>query len=313
MSRRRAAGLAVLFLFSLAFGAFVADPFALVRAKGEALLFASGARVETFRADDGTRLSVFVLGKLSEGRPVVLLHGLGADATYWGGTARALVRAGKAVLVPDAPGSGRSGTPARPDGFGLAARVAALDALLRAFAVENADLVGHSLGGWTAGAFAVEKPFRVGRLVLVDPGGLTPIAPEAVAAEKARVVPHDRAGGGVLLNLLFYRPPFLVFGFVRDAFARNYGGPAVSRTVDTLREEDGLLGKEASLPQGTVLVWGEEETLFPVSDGRRALQKIPGGRLLVITGVGHDGPLEAPEAFHEALFSALDMEPVKQR
>ena len=69
------------------------------------------------------------------------------------------------------------------------------------------------------------------------------------------------------------------------------------------------MGREDRLPRGTVLIWGEKETLFPLAEARRVAGRIPGCRLLVITNVGHDGPLEAPKVFRQALFDALGMLP----
>ncbi len=54
-----------------------------------------------------------------------------------------------------------------------------------------------------------------------------------------------------------------------------------------------------------MLIWGGEEPFLPLGDARAALGKIRGGRLLVVKGVGHDAPLEAPAAFQEALLEAL--------
>ena len=61
---------------------------------------------------------------------------------------------------------------------------------------------------------------------------------------------------------------------------------AVVETVAQLSESDGLLGREARLPSGTVLVWGEKDSIFPLVDARHAASRIPGARLLVVTGVG---------------------------
>src|SRR5450830_1407915 len=170
--------------------ALAVDPLPVYRAVQEKRLFLSGARREVFAADDGTSLSAFVLGPLSAERPVVLLHGLGADATYWTGAARFLARHGRTVILPDAPGSGHSEPPRDPAGFGLRGRVAAMDALARALALEKFDFVGHSLGGWTAGWYALEFPWKVSRLVLVDAACLT--LPKDAEAERARVLPDRK-------------------------------------------------------------------------------------------------------------------------
>ena len=308
MSSRRLLlrALLALLAFSLCFlfGAVAVDPLPVYRSIQEARLDFAGARREVFAADDGTILSAFVLGPLSAERPVVLLHGLGADATYWTDTARFLARRGRTVILPDAPGSGRSDPPRDLAGYGLTGRVAALDALARALALEKVDLVGHSLGGWTVGLYALKFPWKAGRLVLVDAAGLS--LPADAEAERARVLPTDRAGARRIFDLLFFRKPAPSAGFVLDAFGRNYGGGTAAATVARLTEADGLFEHLGELPEGTILIWGERETLFPLPIARKAAARMRAARLVVLGGAGHDGPLETPAAFHEALFGALD-------
>jgi pimeloyl-ACP methyl ester carboxylesterase len=294
---------AIAFSLFFLFGAIAVDPFPAYRAVMEEWLAISGAHREVFAADDGSRLSVWVLGPLSAERPVVLLHGLGADATYWAGTARFLVRAGRTVLLPDGPGSGRSAPPKGVEGYRLPGRVAALDALFRALGIGRADLVGHSLGGWTAAAFAIRHPERTSRLVLVDAGGFE--APSDIEAERRRVLPADRPGARRVLGLLFFDRPFPGAGFVVNAFGRNYGGGPAAATVAALGLADGLAGRESELPRSTAVIWGSEETLFPLSVGKKLAAAIPGSRLFVLPGAGHDGPLEKPRLFREALAAAL--------
>jgi pimeloyl-ACP methyl ester carboxylesterase len=294
------------FLLFFVFGALAVDPFPAYRLAMEKVLRFSGAHRETFAADDGSRLSVWVLGPLSAERPVVLVHGLGADATYWVGTARALARSGRTVLLPDGPGSGRSEPPRDAANYRLAGRVAALDSLFRALALDKADLVGHSLGGWTVAGFALAHPEKAGRLVLVDAGGF--VLPADADAERRRVLPEDRAGARRVFGLLFHRRPFPAAGFVLNAFGRNYGGDPAAATVLALDTTDSLAGREKDLPSGTAVIWGEQETLFPLAHGRALVAAIPNGRLFVLTGAGHDGPLETPRAFREALFAALSLQ-----
>ena len=296
----------LVFLGALGLGAFAADPLGAVGALGGLRLRLAGASVLSFAADDGTRLSARELGPRSADVPVVLLHGLGAEGHYWTETAVALRRAGRTVILPDAPGSGGSDRP-RDDaaGWGIPNRVAAVDALVRALGLARVDLVGHSLGGWTAGAFALAQPRSVRRLVLVDAAGFTLPSPSAQEALKRSLSPGDRAGAVALYDLLFLRKPIPPFGFLVDGLARNYRKDNVVKTLDALREPDGLLGREAALPAGTVFVWGEADAICPADDGRAASRKVAGGSFHLFPGVGHDTPLEAPAAFHELLVRVL--------
>jgi pimeloyl-ACP methyl ester carboxylesterase len=137
----------------------------------------------------------------------------------------------------------------------------------------------------------------------VDAGGFE--LPADIAAERRRVLPTDRPGARRVLDLLFFRRPFPAAGFVVNAFGRNYGGDPAAVTVKSLDVSDGLEGRARDLPAGTAVIWGEKETLFPLPLGKKLAAEIPGGRLFVLQGAGHDGPLETPRAFREALERAL--------
>ena len=300
-----ALGLALLFLVALGAGAFFADPVGLVEAAGVLRLRSAGALSTTLPGPGGIRLHAWELGPRSAEVPVVLLHGLGAGSHYWAETAVDLARAGRTVIVPDAPGSGRSERPKPEAGWGVPGRVAAVSALLDALRVRKVDLVGHSLGGWTAGAFALEAPWRVRRLVLVDAAGFAKIDAAAQAELRRGLSPGSRAGARKLYDLLFYRKPLPAFGFLLEGFGRQYRQENVVATLAALGERQALLARAGELPDGTVFIHGSEDGICPLPATREAFARVPGGRLFVIRGTGHDAPLEAPRLFRETLRKAL--------
>ena len=300
-----AAGLAVLFAAALGAGAFLADPLGLLADAGALRYRSAGALSSMVPGPEGIRLHAVELGPRSAEVPVVLLHGLGAASHYWVDAALDLRKAGRTVLVPDAPGSGRSEAPLPATGWGIPGRVAALSALLDALRYRKVDLLGHSLGGWTAGALAIAEPWRVRRLVLVDAAGFSRPEPGSEETLRKTLSPSDRAGARRLYDLLFLRKPFPASGFLLDAFGRQYRRENVVATVAALSEADALLGREAELPAGTVFVHGAEDLICPLPDTRRAFAKAPGARLLVFRGTGHDAPLEAPRLFRETLRAVL--------
>jgi pimeloyl-ACP methyl ester carboxylesterase len=97
---------------------------------------------------------------------VVFIHGAMHDHSVWGLQSRSLAHHGRAVLVPDLPGHGRS------DGPALASVEACADwllALLDAAGIERAALVGHSMGSLIALEVAARLGERARRLVLLGP------------------------------------------------------------------------------------------------------------------------------------------------
>lgn len=99
------------------------------------------------------------------GPVVVLVHGLGGFAESWRRTIEALA-ARADVLALDLPGFGFSAKPRTR--YDLEFFVRALHGFLDAVGVGAASLVGHSLGGAVAVAYALTHPVRVDRLALVS-------------------------------------------------------------------------------------------------------------------------------------------------
>jgi pimeloyl-ACP methyl ester carboxylesterase len=98
---------------------------------------------------------------------VVCIHGLTANHVCWASVADAL-SPGLRVIAYDLRGRGESDKPDK--GYGLAAHVGDLVRLLDHLELDRPIVVGHSLGAMIALAFAVDRPERVSRLVLVDGG-----------------------------------------------------------------------------------------------------------------------------------------------
>src|ERR1700752_3351682 len=105
---------------------------------------------------------------------VVFLHGGGPGASSrsnFGRNFPVFAKRFRAVMM-DLPGYG--GSAARPaSGHLFTVAAHALAGLLDELSVGKTHIVGNSLGGGTALRFALDYPDRVGRLVLMGPGGLT--------------------------------------------------------------------------------------------------------------------------------------------
>ncbi len=121
---------------------------------------------------DGGRIAVHELG--AAGVPVVCLHGITANALTWLPLADEL--AGQARLIaPDLRGRAESSGTVSPAGLG--AHVDDLVAVLDAYQLDRAVLVGHSMGAYVAVLAAAKHPERFGRVVLID-GGIGFASPE---------------------------------------------------------------------------------------------------------------------------------------
>jgi pimeloyl-ACP methyl ester carboxylesterase len=116
---------------------------------------------------EGGQIDGLVLHYVRQGRGpvIVLLHGLGGFAESWRKTIDLLARSAD-VLAVDLPGYGLSAKPRTR--YDLEFFTRALHGFLDATRVGQLSLVGHSLGGAVAVAYALTNPARVDRLALVS-------------------------------------------------------------------------------------------------------------------------------------------------
>ena len=118
---------------------------------------------------------------VGEGEPVVLVPGLSGSPRWWSRNVRAIAERHRMYLV-DHTGFGAM----RSQRFVLAEIVTWLSEWMEAVGLEQAHLVGHSMGGYASVRLAASRPELVRRLVLVAPAG----------------VPSERSMLGHLLPLL---------------------------------------------------------------------------------------------------------------
>lgn len=115
------------------------------------------------------------------GPPLLLINGLGSDASMWGETEHVLARRSRTIVF-DSPGTGRSQTPLLPLPIPTLSRIASR--LLDQLGHEQVDVLGYSFGGAVAQQLARAEPQRIRRLALVSTWcgwGGDPGSPAAVA------------------------------------------------------------------------------------------------------------------------------------
>ncbi len=112
--------------------------------------------------------------------PLVLVHGMAGDASFWSSLVRAL-GPGHRVVIPELRGHGRSTQPTDGD-YTIAAHAEDLVAVVEALDAERVVLVGHSFGASVALEAATRMAGKVAGLMLLDAAGdFSFVPPEALA------------------------------------------------------------------------------------------------------------------------------------
>lgn len=240
------------------------------------------------------------------GPVVILLHGLGGDKSNWAATLPALATRFK-VYVPDQIGFGQSDKPLI--NYRVATLVDFLDGFYKKLGINKASLVGNSLGGWTAAAFALAHPDKVERLVLVDAAGFSfPSTANPRLLNALNV--STRADAKRIAELIFYdKQLYASEAAIETIFTRRMAagdGYTIQRFIDSIvHGEDVLDNKLSAIKAPTLIIWGREDALTPLELGERFKKEIAGSELFIIDRCGHVPQLECAPAFNAALLKFL--------
>ena len=236
------------------------------------------------------------------GAPVLMLHGGGPGASGLSNYVRnvdALSRHFR-VLVPDLPGYGRSskGVDAA-DPFGDLA--GAMLGLLDALDIEGAHLVGNSLGGACALRMALEAPDRIGRIVLMGPGGIGVSQGQPTDGLK-RLLGYYAGEGPTFEKLRRFICEDLVYdasqvsdAVLQERFASSIAPEVIAnpplrapRDPEAFKRLDLLL--DPRLPQlshPTLVMWGTEDRVNPPSGAAALQQRLPACDTVLFSRTGH--------------------------
>ena len=257
--------------------------------------------------------------RAGRGPALLLLHGIGNNCQTWSGVIDRLAET-HTVIAPDLLGHGDSAKP-RGD-YSIPAYANGMRDLLSVLDIEQATVVGHSLGGGIALQFAYQFPERCQRLAVVGSGGL---GPELSFGLRAATLP----GAELVLRVLTGVSGPLRFGFqslervgevggwrrlrdlaeagdallglrdveARTAFLRTLRGVADARG-QAITALDRLYLADA-IP--LLVVWGARDPIVPARQAETVRRVVPSARIEVFRKAGHWPHLDEPDRFVEVL------------
>jgi pimeloyl-ACP methyl ester carboxylesterase len=239
------------------------------------------------------------------GKPLVLVHGLGARGEDWSAMIPALAGQGFHVYVPDLLGYGRS---PKPDvDYSISLQEETVAEFMRAMHVPRADVGGWSMGGWVVMKLALDHPEMVDRLVIYDSAGVYFPA----TWEPELFTPADIVGVKKLMALLSPKPRPLP-NFASEAALRKLERNAwvIRRSMTAMTSGRDLLDfRLQGISQPMLIVWGAQDDLIPLSAGEAIHKRVPQSVLNIVDGCGHLAPAECPRPVIEGTVEFLKAEP----
>ncbi len=261
---------------------------------------------------------------IGEGPAVIFLHGLSGCWQNWlenlphfAGDHR--------VIALDLPGFGESELPTDPISVTGYART--VDAVCEALGIDQAAVVGNSMGGFVAAELAIRSPWRVRQLCLVAAAGLSMeyIRTErrrgwrprlenlaffglAWAASRSDVVVRRPRLRRALMTLVAAHPERLPSALLAEQMRSSgkppgFGAALEAMTRYPIRDRLGEIGAS------TLIVWGAEDRLVPVGDAMEFEWLIRDSRKVIYPDTGHLAMLERPGRFNADLRAFLAESP----
>ncbi len=207
------------------------------------------------------------------------------------------------VVQFDFPGFGKSQEP--PEAWSVSQYTDFFIKLMSELGLEKAVLLGHSYGGRViidlCSRDASTLPFKVERLVLVDAAG---ILPQRTDAQKRRIARYKR-----LKKFFAFPPVYALFKEPIEQWKSKQGSEDYRNATPLMRQalvkavNEDLSDRLPLIKQETLLIWGDQDTATPLSDGEKMDELIPDSGLAVVHGAGHFSYLDQPIVFNNILKS----------
>jgi 3-oxoadipate enol-lactonase len=232
------------------------------------------------------------------GTPLVLLHGFPLDHHLWDDVVP-LLEDTFDIIVPDLRGFGNStmiNAPHSMDDY-----ASDIASLLNHLNIQKAAIVGHSMGGYVALAFARLYPERVSGLGLISSQVLAD-APERKEGRYKSAADVDSKGIGSVVEAMAPK-------FTNDERLQAYARASMERqqpaayigALKAMAERVDSSSLLSSFQFPVVIVHGDADALIPIDRAREVKAALPQAHLMEIPGVGHMPMMEAKEKTAEAL------------
>ncbi|AVH74271.1 alpha/beta hydrolase fold protein [Nostoc sp. 'Lobaria pulmonaria (5183) cyanobiont'] len=275
-------------------------------------------------------------GEKGRGKPLILLHGMGSWSYNWRHSVAPLSKYYR-VICFDAKGFGFSEKPlSRREDNGH--QVIEFQRIIQALCDEPAVIVAESLGGLVALALAQENPQLIGRLIVVN----VPVFAEQLphwsmwllaqtplevmqTIDSLRLTylfaPLFREVMAIERRRVLFDPSILT---QEDIYWITYPFTELPGTIAKVAEELQIAAREienwqankpnmltkiqnnlSAIKCPTLVLWGEQDSWFPASHGKKLHQHIPNSKLQILSNCCHDASTGASEVLNKTILEFL--------
>ena len=258
---------------------------------------------------DGLRLRA---GTAGDGEPILLVHGFTGSIEAWGATVLSGLAATHRLIAVDLLGHGASDTPSDPRRYALPEVIQDLVSVLDCFEAQRPAWIGYSMGGRVALGAAIERPERVGCLVLESASPGLESEADRIARRKsdATLAQHILTRGiedfvGYWSNLPLFasqkRLPDWIRGAIGERRKRNSPqGLAACLVGLGTGSQPSFWNQLQEFRPPMLLISGKEDPKFTAIASRMATIA-PNSSACVIEDAGHTVHLECPEKWLQAV------------
>ncbi len=258
---------------------------------------------QTLKTFDGLDLIVHSEGEAGA-KPVVLLHGLGAEHRMWQPQLESFPAAGWRVLVPDLRGHGASDM---PETFSLADCARDVADILADNNIEKAPVVGVSMGSLIAQQLACDFPDKVEKLVIVD----------SFSGVRGSMAKFNAAMASFLLKVL---PGSLQIKMLTSTYSRM-GHPEVAyyfeeqmgkvngRSLQHMRaivNKFDILDRLTAVSVPTLVLVGDGFGKAAINMAHETANAIPNAQFEILPGGGDPSNLLVPDKFDATVLPFLN-------
>jgi len=223
----------------------------------------------------------------------LILHGWGSRAEKWRAVGELLTKKGYRVIIPDLPGFGKSDEPATP--WNLDSYCDFIEEFVKALALTNFFLLGHSFGGALAVKCSLKFSGKIDKLFLV---GAACFRSKDIRKRLFYIIAKVLKIFSFFPGYQFFRKGFYKF-IIRQSDYPYTDGVMKDIYLKIIKED---LSDTLSLVKvPTMIIWGEKDDVVPLKNAYLINRKIKNSQLVIIPKGDHYLEQKLPEKLSEII------------